>query len=112
MLLFFTPSFLLPVMHFHVLYCQVENETRSFDFATRRTLSMRDKEKKQDYRFMPEPNLPPLRLGQAQVDGLARGLPELPQQTRTRLVVSCYFNFLLFFAQCSILLFLSAVLYK
>ena len=41
---------------------QVENETRSFDPLARRTLAMRDKEAKQDYRFMPEPNLPPLRL--------------------------------------------------
>jgi aspartyl-tRNA(Asn)/glutamyl-tRNA(Gln) amidotransferase subunit B len=49
---------------------------------------MRDKEKKQDYRFMPEPNLPPLRLSQSTVDRLARQLPELPQQIRTRLVVS------------------------
>jgi len=41
---------------------QVENETRSFDPESRRTVAMRDKEAKQDYRFMPEPNLPPLRL--------------------------------------------------
>ena len=40
----------------------VENETRSFDFEAKKTLSMRDKEAKQDYRFIPEPNLPPLRL--------------------------------------------------
>ena len=34
----------------------VENETRSFDFGLNKTITMRDKEAKQDYRFMPEPN--------------------------------------------------------
>jgi len=47
---------------------QVENETRSFDPLARRTLAMRDKEAKQDYRFMPEPNLPPLRLRDSSVE--------------------------------------------
>jgi aspartyl-tRNA(Asn)/glutamyl-tRNA(Gln) amidotransferase subunit B len=40
----------------------VENETRNFDVDAKATVPMRDKESKQDYRFMPEPNLPPLRL--------------------------------------------------
>ena len=40
----------------------IENETRNYDGNTKKTVSMRDKEVKQDYRFMPEPNLPPLRL--------------------------------------------------
>jgi aspartyl-tRNA(Asn)/glutamyl-tRNA(Gln) amidotransferase subunit B len=48
---------------------------------------MRDKEKKQDYRFMPEPNLPPLVVSQSLVDRLASQLPELPQHTRARLLV-------------------------
>ncbi|KAF6779506.1 hypothetical protein AHF37_01095 [Paragonimus kellicotti] len=38
------------------------NETRSYDPVADCTLSMRDKEVIQDYRFLPEPNLPPLRL--------------------------------------------------
>ncbi|KAL1023733.1 hypothetical protein UPYG_G00045340 [Umbra pygmaea] len=38
----------------------VQNETRSFDAKSGRTVAMRDKEGLQDYRFMPEPNLPPL----------------------------------------------------
>ena len=57
---------------------EVENETRSFDAISRRTLMMRDKEAKQDYRFMPEPNLPPLRLcdtaSETQVDSLVAWL--------------------------------------
>ncbi|KAM7537204.1 hypothetical protein Aperf_G00000077717 [Anoplocephala perfoliata] len=41
---------------------KVINETRSFDLVTNKTIAMRDKEVVQDYRFLPEPNLPPLRL--------------------------------------------------
>jgi aspartyl-tRNA(Asn)/glutamyl-tRNA(Gln) amidotransferase subunit B len=39
----------------------VTNETRNYDANLKKSVSMRDKEVKQDYRFMPEPNLPPLR---------------------------------------------------
>jgi Asp-tRNA(Asn)/Glu-tRNA(Gln) amidotransferase B subunit len=53
---------------------------------------MRDKEKKQDYRFMPEPNLPPLRISQTLVDRLAQEMPELPQHTRARLMVSSFLS--------------------
>ena len=40
---------------------EVINETLGFDRASNRTLPMRDKEIVTDYRFFPEPNLPPLR---------------------------------------------------
>lgn len=43
----------------------IANETRSYDPEAERTLAMRDKEKLQDYRYCPEPNLPPLRLQKA-----------------------------------------------
>ncbi|XP_013417165.1 glutamyl-tRNA(Gln) amidotransferase subunit B, mitochondrial isoform X2 [Lingula anatina] len=41
---------------------KIANETRAFDAENVETISMRDKEKVHDYRFMPEPNLPPLRI--------------------------------------------------
>jgi aspartyl-tRNA(Asn)/glutamyl-tRNA(Gln) amidotransferase subunit B len=41
---------------------RVVNETRMYDMKLRQTIPMRDKEVVQDYRFMPEPNLPPLFL--------------------------------------------------
>jgi len=71
----------------------VENETRSFDFGMKKTLPMRDKEAKQDYRFMPEPNLPPLRLCEGEtnqrdminISPIRCSMPELPAQTRARL---------------------------
>ena len=40
----------------------VENEMRSFDSGLKETISMRDKESEQNYMFMPELNIPPLRL--------------------------------------------------
>ncbi|ELW50433.1 putative glutamyl-tRNA(Gln) amidotransferase subunit B, mitochondrial [Tupaia chinensis] len=79
---------------------EILNETRSFDYKLGCTVPMRDKEGKQDYRFMPEPNLPPLRLyddassppaGTASqqvvnIDRIRETLPELPGVTRERLV--------------------------
>ncbi|KAI9576957.1 hypothetical protein GQX74_014324 [Glossina fuscipes] len=83
----------------------VYNETRSWDAEKRRTLTMRDKEVLQDYRFMPEPNLPPLRLNMKdiQLDGenhtcgicvplIAKELPELPEQTRKDLIETYKLN--------------------
>lgn len=75
------------------------NETRAFDYKLGVTLPMRDKEGKQDYRFMPEPNLPPLMLYDTEslpanvnadqvinIDLIREKLPELPSVTRERLV--------------------------
>lgn len=72
----------------------VHNETRSWDAIEKRTVPMRDKEVQQDYRFMPEPNLPPLHLnmgdtpisGMINVQEIQKTLPELPQQTRQNLI--------------------------
>ncbi|XP_067012739.2 glutamyl-tRNA(Gln) amidotransferase subunit B, mitochondrial [Anabrus simplex] len=76
---------------------EVVNETRAWDAQARQTVPMRDKEEKQDYRYMPEPNLPPLRLqmdehpgphtGLVSIPELQKQLPELPEQTRQRLQV-------------------------
>ena len=63
----------------------IENQTRSFDYDKKETVAMRDKEAKQDYRFMPEPNLPPLRLSEENIEQLRVNLPALPAQLRARL---------------------------
>ncbi|CAG0888780.1 unnamed protein product [Cyprideis torosa] len=74
---------------------KVENETRAYSDVLKGTVPMRDKEVKQDYRFMPEPNLPPLRLteeecrGFVSVEKLRRSLPELPEQKRNWLAKKC-----------------------
>jgi len=74
---------------------QVLNETRNWDAQSSTTVSMRDKEVKEDYRFMPEPNLPPLRVGVSKedhqgamlcVDDLQLRIPELPEESRAILL--------------------------
>lgn len=73
---------------------RVRNETRSWDAISKITVAMRDKEVLQDYRFMPEPNLPPLRLNThddqsselINVEVIRRSLPELPGETRNNLM--------------------------
>ena len=64
----------------------VEQETRLFDSARGMTRSMRSKEEAHDYRYFPDPDLLPLELSQDYVDGLKKGLPELPDAKQARFV--------------------------
>ena len=64
----------------------VEQETRLFDTARGVTRSMRSKEDAHDYRYFPDPDLPPLVLEQSWVDQLKASLPELPDERRARYV--------------------------
>ncbi|MGE0849481.1 MAG: Asp-tRNA(Asn)/Glu-tRNA(Gln) amidotransferase subunit GatB [Hyphomicrobiaceae bacterium] len=64
----------------------VEQETRLFDSAKGVTRSMRSKEEAHDYRYFPDPDLLPLELSQEYVDGLKKGLPELPDAKQARFV--------------------------
>ena len=63
----------------------LSGETRAFNVATGATRRMRAKEGAVDYRFFPEPDLPPLVLDDALVEAIKGSLPELPQATRRRL---------------------------
>ncbi|HEX9945790.1 MAG TPA: Asp-tRNA(Asn)/Glu-tRNA(Gln) amidotransferase subunit GatB [Thermoanaerobaculia bacterium] len=65
---------------------RVVQETRSFDADTGSTRPMRSKEEAHDYRYFPEPDLPPLVLARERIEGLRAELPELPWQRRARLV--------------------------
>ncbi|EFA84406.1 glutamyl-tRNA amidotransferase B subunit [Heterostelium album PN500] len=65
---------------------RVTRETRGYDQTTGTTFHMRTKEDEVDYRFFPEPDLPPLRIEQSTIDKLATELPELPEQMLERLV--------------------------
>ncbi|MDX2282815.1 MAG: Asp-tRNA(Asn)/Glu-tRNA(Gln) amidotransferase subunit GatB [Bacteroidia bacterium] len=56
----------------------VQRETRTWDVASQRTLSMRVKETADDYRYFPEPDLQPLRIPDAHLEEVRRSLPELP----------------------------------
>lgn len=63
----------------------VERETRAFDAKNGHTVLLRSKANMLDYRFMPEPDLPPLFLQQAFIDNIRAQLPELPHQQYHRL---------------------------
>jgi aspartyl-tRNA(Asn)/glutamyl-tRNA(Gln) amidotransferase subunit B len=64
----------------------VDQETRLFDTGRGITRSMRSKEDAHDYRYFPDPDLPPLVIDAAWVEGLKAALPELPDQRRARYV--------------------------
>jgi aspartyl-tRNA(Asn)/glutamyl-tRNA(Gln) amidotransferase subunit B len=59
-------------------------ETRLWDEASQRTVSMRTKEGASDYRYFPEPDLPPIQLTPDQIDHWRSQLPELPATKRHR----------------------------
>eukprot|EP00959_Pyramimonas_sp_CCMP1952_P126554 2646838-Pyramimonas_sp.AAC.1 len=61
------------------------SETRTFDVASGRTRILRSKETALDYRFMPEPDLPPLVLPESVIEELMRTTPELPEVAAARL---------------------------
>jgi aspartyl-tRNA(Asn)/glutamyl-tRNA(Gln) amidotransferase subunit B len=65
---------------------RVVQETRLWDAAGGRTVSMRSKEEAHDYRYFPEPDLPPLQLEPAWIDTVKASLPELPDARRRRFV--------------------------
>ncbi len=64
---------------------RAESETRGWDDVKNVTVSQRSKETNADYRYFPEPDLPEIALTALREEELAR-LPELPAETRLRLV--------------------------
>ncbi len=67
----------------------VEQETRLFDPADGSTRAMRTKEDAHDYRYFPDPDLLPLELDEAWIEGMRSTLPEMPEAKRLRLVHDC-----------------------
>ncbi len=63
----------------------VREETRGWDPDAGRTVVQRVKEQAPDYRYFPEPDLPPLQVTQAEIAALRRELPELPRPRAERL---------------------------
>jgi aspartyl-tRNA(Asn)/glutamyl-tRNA(Gln) amidotransferase subunit B len=63
---------------------RVVQETRGFDATTGTTRLMRSKEEAHDYRYFPEPDLPPLVVTAERMEEIRTGLPELPWQRRAR----------------------------
>ncbi|MDR0929314.1 MAG: Asp-tRNA(Asn)/Glu-tRNA(Gln) amidotransferase subunit GatB [Oscillospiraceae bacterium] len=64
----------------------IRQETRRFDPATGKTYTMRDKENADDYRYFPDPDLPPIRLTDAEIEAIRKALPELPDAKKARFV--------------------------
>jgi aspartyl-tRNA(Asn)/glutamyl-tRNA(Gln) amidotransferase subunit B len=64
---------------------KVVQETMGWDDAKGQTYSQRLKEEAHDYRYFPEPDLPPLHFTALEIKELAASLPELPQARRERL---------------------------
>ena len=62
----------------------VVQETRNYDDATQSTTSLRSKEDAHDYRYFPEPDVPPLMVTDEQIDALKQTLPELPKAKAAR----------------------------
>jgi len=65
---------------------RVVQETRLWSEKESRTYTMRSKEDAHDYRYFPEPDLPPLEVSSAWVESLRESLPELPEKRRQRFV--------------------------
>jgi len=65
---------------------RVVQETRLFDAAQGKTYSMRSKEEAHDYRYFPDPDLPPLVVSSTRLGEARAALPELPDARRARLV--------------------------
>ena len=63
----------------------VDQETRLFDTASGQTKVMRSKEDAQDYRYFPEPDLPPLTLTEERIERICKTIPELPDAKTARL---------------------------
>jgi aspartyl-tRNA(Asn)/glutamyl-tRNA(Gln) amidotransferase subunit B len=63
---------------------RIIQETRGWDYAKVETFSQRSKEYANDYRYFPEPDLPPLSISITWVDEIRAKLPELPEKRRDR----------------------------
>src|ERR1051325_4471343 len=67
---------------------RVIQETRLWDSSAGRTVSMRSKEEAHDYRYFPEPDLPPLLVDATRIEAVRASMPELPEARRQRFVAA------------------------
>lgn len=65
---------------------EIEQETRRFDEPTGKTFLMRSKEEANDYRYFPEPDLPPIHIDDDWIEEVRKSIPEMPDKRRERYV--------------------------
>lgn len=65
---------------------KIDHETRGWNDGKQETFSQRTKETPEDYRYFPEPDLPPLSISEKQIEELSAEIPEMPQARRERFV--------------------------
>ena len=63
---------------------EIIQETRKFDANTGKTYSMRSKENANDYRYFPDPDLPPIELTDAKIEKIRSLIPELPDARKLK----------------------------
>jgi aspartyl-tRNA(Asn)/glutamyl-tRNA(Gln) amidotransferase subunit B len=64
---------------------KITQETRGWDDTKQKTFSQRSKEEAHDYRYMPEPDVPPIELDDKMVESIKQTMPVLPHEWRQRL---------------------------
>ena len=64
----------------------IRQETRLYDAAANKTRTMRSKEDAEDYRYFPDPDLPPIRIGAEALASIRSAMPELPDARRARYI--------------------------
>jgi aspartyl-tRNA(Asn)/glutamyl-tRNA(Gln) amidotransferase subunit B len=64
----------------------IAQETRSYDADKNTTFSLRTKEDAEDYRYFPEPDLPPFIITQTYIDDIKSNMPALPNQVKSKYI--------------------------
>ncbi|HXG92685.1 MAG TPA: Asp-tRNA(Asn)/Glu-tRNA(Gln) amidotransferase subunit GatB [Blastocatellia bacterium] len=72
---------------------KIVQETRLWNEREGKTYSMRSKEEAHDYRYFPEPDLPPLIVSEKIIESVSRELPELPEARRARFIADYGLSF-------------------